>query len=295
MMKQIQVVDTISGADFHERFVKTNTPVLIRNMAKDWNALSAWHDADYFEGIENGVQLATKVGDVSKGQREMVLLSDYVRQLQAYEARIARGEPASRPAYLHDVPLFNLLPGLVKDITPFPTELLPAWYHDRWHRYIQFFMGATGSLTPLHFDTLYTHNLFCQVAGRKRFLLIPPHQQQQCYVEGWRWARFDPSKPDYEKYPLARGLDIMEVELGPGDILFMPSGTLHQVHGLSYSVSFNIDWHTPKSARKGMLSVFRGAPRQNGYYNMLLFAGVALKVPARFIFPRYQSYLNYVS
>lgn len=294
-MKQIQVVDTISGRDFHERFVKTNTPVLIRKMTQDWNALHAWHDADYFQSIENGVKLATKVGDVSKGQREMVLLSDYVRQLQDYEARLARGEKVRRPAYLHDVPIFNLIPGLIKDIAPFPTELLPEWYHENSHNYIQFFMGATGSLTPLHFDTLCTHNLFFQVAGRKRFLLIPPDQKEKCYMEGWRWARFNPNKPDYEKFPLAEGVDIMEVELGPGEILFMPSGTLHQVHGLSYSVSFNIDWHTAKTARKGVMSVFRGAPRQNGYYNMLILAGLALKVPPRVIFPRYKSYLNYVS
>ncbi|SET96697.1 cupin-like domain-containing protein [Hymenobacter actinosclerus] len=294
-MQKIQIVDTISGPDFHERFVKTNTPVLIRNMAQQWRALHAWNEAEYFEGIENGVKLATKVGDVSKGQREMVLLSNYVRQLQDYEACIARGEEARRPAYLHDVPIFNLIPGLIKDIMPFPTELLPEWYHEQWYNYIQFFMGATGSLTPLHFDTLCTHNLFFQVAGRKRFLLIPPNQKEKCYVEGWRWARFDPNQPDYEKFPLAQGVNVMEVELDAGDILFMPSGTLHQVHGLSYSVSFNIDWHTTKSARKGVMSVFRGAPRQNGYYNMLILAGLSLKVPPRYIFPRYKSYLNYVS
>jgi len=293
-MKKIQIVDTISGRDFHEKFVKTNTPVLIRKMTQGWDALHAW-EADYFKEMEGGVKMATKVGDVSKGERRSMLLSEYVRLLEGYEQQLRDGQNPPKPPYLHDVPIFHLIPGLIKDIEPFPVDLLPKWYHDKWYNYIQFFMGATGSLTPLHFDTLCTHNLFFQVAGRKRFLLIPPEQKEKCYVEGWRWAKFDPSRPDYDKFPLARGVEPMEVELGPGDILFMPSGTLHQVHGLSYSVSFNIDWHTVKTARKGVTSVLQGAPRQNGYYNMLILTGLALNVPARYIFPRYKSYLNYVS
>lgn len=293
-MKQVTTVDHISRKSFYNDFVKTGRPLHIRKMTADWKALNIW-DADYFKKIQGNLKLAPKAADVSAGKLEPMHLSDYVELLEAHERKLKNGEKPPRPPYLHDVPIFHLLPTLIKDIEPFPLELFPKFYWDKWYNYVQFFMGATGSLTPLHFDTLYTHNLFFQVTGRKRFILIPPEQKPFCYIEGWRWSKFNPDKPDYEKFPEAKNVQFMEVILEPGDILFMPSGTLHQVHGLSYSISFNIDWHTVKSAGKGVMSLFEGAPRKNIYYNSLVLLGLGLKVPSRFIFPGYKSYLNYVS
>jgi len=290
----VTTVDTISRKAFFNDFVTPGRPLLIRKMTANWNALRAW-DASYFKSIEGDLQLATKTGDVSTGKRKAMYLSKYVELLEEYEYRLRNGEQPVSPPYLHDVPLFYLLPHLVKDIEPFPLDLFPKWYWKDWHNYIQFFMGGTGSLTPLHFDTLYTHNLFFQVAGRKKFILIDPGQKSNCYIEGWRWARLDPSNPDYVKFPKAKAIKPLEVVLEAGDILFMPSGTLHQVHGLSYSISFNIDWHTPKSAKKGVLSIFEGAPKNKIYYNSLVLLGVGLKIPSQLIFPYYKSYLNYVS
>lgn len=293
-MQQITTVDAISRKAFFNDFVKPCRPLHIKKMTAGWAALNTWN-ADYFKQIQGDLKLAPKAADVSSGKKEAMYLSDYVQLLEEHERKLKNGENPPRPPYLHDTPIFHLLPALTKDIEPFPLNLFPKFYWNNWQNYIQFFMGATGSLTPLHFDTLYTHNLFFQVAGRKKFLLIPPDQKPFCYIEGWRWSKFDPSKPDYEKFPEARNVQVMEVILEPGDILFMPSGTLHQVHGLSYSISFNIDWHTLSSARKGVLSLFEGAPKKNVYYNSLVLLGLGLKVPPRYIFPKYKSYLNYVS
>lgn len=293
-MNTVITVDTISRKSFYNDFVRPGRPVVIRKMTSEWSALRKWNSS-YFKSIEGDLKLATKTGEVSAGNRKSMYLSQYVELLEDYEARLKNGERPPKPPYLHDVPLFYLLSNLIKDIEPFPLELFPKWYWKNWHNYIQFFMGGTGSLTPLHFDTLYTHNLFFQVTGRKRFILIPPEQKSNCYIEGWRWAKLDASKPDFEKFPKAKDVQIAEVVLEAGDILFMPSGTLHQVHGLSYSISFNIDWHTPRSAQKGVFSLFEGAPRKNVYYNSLVLLGVGLKVPSNIIFPFYKSYLNYVS
>lgn len=292
-MKKIDTVDTLSRDVFYKEYVNQEKPVLIKNQTRDWHALN-W-DADYFKANEEGTKVAVKTGDVSAGKRESMLLSDYVELLNQYEKDIEAGKDPANPGYLHDIPFFHVFPKFRKDIEPFPIHLFPKWYWHNWHNYIQFFMGATGSLTPLHFDTLGTNNLFFQVVGSKRFILIPAEQKDLCYIEGWRWAKFDPSNPDYEKFPKAKGVDIMDVVLSPGDILYIPPGMLHQVHGLSYSISFNIDWHTAKSARKGLVSALKGAPRKNVYYNFLSYLGLGLNVPSRLIFPYYKSYLNYVS
>jgi len=83
--------------------------------------------------------------------------------------------------------------------------------------------------------------------------------------------------------------------LSPGDVLYIPPKTLHQVHGLSASISFNIDWHTPKSSLEGSLSFLQGAPARNIYYNFLIFLGLSIKIPSETIFKYYKTYLNYVS
>lgn len=292
-LEEIAVVDKISRKDFYNEFVGPQQPVLIKGMTEGWDALN-WN-GEYFRKQESGIQLNIKTGNVSEGLRKSMTLSEYIGLLETFEEELAAGESPDNPGYLHDVPFFNLYPEFLSDIEPFPVELFPKWYWNNWQNYIQFFMGRTGSLTPLHFDTLYTNNLFFQVVGTKRFLLIPANQKELCYISGWRWAKFNPDQPDFEKFPLAKSIKMMDVIVDAGDILYMPSGMLHQVHGMSQSISFNIDWHTTNTARKGIISGLEGAPKQNVYYNFILFLGLALGIPSKLLFPYYKSYLNYVS
>ncbi|MGG8495345.1 cupin-like domain-containing protein [Tenacibaculum sp. TC6] len=291
--EHITIENKIDRKTFYTEYVKKNKPVVIRGMTSDWKALE-W-DTEYFRSKETGKKVSIKVGNVSEGKREQMTLSTYVELLEEYEQNLKLGLEAEKPGYLHDIPFFYMFPEYLADINPFPRDLLPKWYRNKWQNYIQFFMGSTGSLTPLHFDTLLTNNLFFQVAGRKKFILIEAKDKKNCYIRGWRWANFDPQNPDYEKFPEAKHIKITEALLEAGDILYMPGGMLHQVHGLSQSISFNIDWHTPKSAAKGVGTLWKGAPLKNVYYNALIYAGLRLGVPEKVIFPLYKSYLNYVS
>ncbi|CAL2094063.1 Cupin-like domain-containing protein [Tenacibaculum sp. 190524A02b] len=291
--EHITIEEEINREKFYKEYVNKDKPVVIRGLTKDWHALD-WN-TEYFKSKEEGKEVSIKVGKISEGKREKMQLSTYVELLDEFEQNLKMGLDAEIPGYLHDIPLFYMFPEYLPDILPFPKELLPKWYRNKWQNYIQFFMGSTGSLTPLHFDTLLTNNLFFQVVGRKKFILIEAAQKKDCYIKGWRWAKFDPQNPDYEKFPKAKNLKIKEALLEPGDILYMPAGMLHQVHGLSKSISFNIDWHTKRSARKGVATLWKGAPRQNVFYNALIYAGLALGVPEKIIFPLYKSYLNYIS
>lgn len=288
----VPVVSNIGREEFYNSFVTRGRSVIIKNATSEWPALKHW-DAAYFGKIGGDLKCAVKNGNVAKGQTSLISLRDYGNVVMKYESE--KDPTAPRPPYLHDVPIFHLIPQLNEDISPFPLHYLPKWYWDKAYQYIQFFMSANGSVTPLHFDTLYTHNLFFQVVGRKRFIIISADQVSKCYPYNWRWAAVDAQNPDFEKYPLFRDVSIQFADLGPGDILYLPTGTLHQVHSLSFSISFNIDWHTQNSVVKGLLSVFKGAPLDNFYYNALIAAGIIGRVPSNYIFKYYKSYLNYVS
>jgi hypothetical protein len=292
---EVPAGEPLPASTFFQEFVAHGRALLVRARTGHWNAIATWSPA-FLAAIAGELEVPVKTGDIALGRTERLRLGDYVERLQAYDAALARGDatPGTFP-YLHDIPLFHLVPRLAADVSPFPTEYFPRWYHAGILRYAQFFMSATGSRTPLHFDTLCTNNLFFQVHGRKRFILISASQKRHCYMRGWRWSAVNASQPDYHAHPQFRHVTPTVVDIEPGDMLFIPSCTLHEVITLSPSISFNVDWHTPATALRGVLSGLRGAPLQNVFYNLLIASGVCLRVPADWLFPYYRSYLSYIS
>ncbi|MDY7086143.1 MAG: cupin-like domain-containing protein [Actinomycetota bacterium] len=293
MWDSVPVLDTLTAADFAGDFVGKRRPVVMRGATAGWQARE-W-DPARFRRLGGSARLGVKVGRVAEGRQARMTIAEYAEALERYEASLATDQPLDNPGYLHDVPIFRFFPELAGEAAPFPLHLLPRWYHRTWQEYAQFFMGPSGSSTPLHFDTLLTHNLFFHLSGHKRFVLIPAEQRRLCYPTSWRWMAFDPAEPDLDRFPLAAEVKPVTVDLQPGDTLYMPSGTLHHVSNQTPTVAFNIDWHTADSARDGVFSVARGAPWKNGYYNALSWLGVGAGVPERYIFAFYKSYLTYVS
>ena len=134
----------------------TRMILLIRKLTSDWRARD-W-GLDYFRKLGDEPKLAIKLGDVAEGKRKGMSLAEYTEAHERYEAASRNGGVASSPGYLHDVPTFRFFPKLMADTDPFPLQLFPRWYWRNWQEYAQFFMGPTGSVTPLYFDTLHTHN-----------------------------------------------------------------------------------------------------------------------------------------
>lgn len=105
----------------------------------------------------------------------------------------------------------------------------------------RFWIGPARTVTPLHCD--YDDNLFAQIWGRKRIFLAPPHHDRFLYAREANALLFaspvDPEAPDFDAYPLARQASLVDCEVGPGDMLYVPAGWYHQVRALSFSLSSN--------------------------------------------------------
>lgn len=292
--------ENLSPEQFHADYVRRGRPVQIPNALDRCSALSLW-TPDYLRKVAGPRKVLLKEGlrdDGVGGLRTIATtLAEYLDQLEAYESALNHGRTTAkdRPPYLHDLPLLSLLPEAAADLDGFPADFFPPWYRSEWWRFAQFFLGPTHSLTPLHFDCLLTHNLFFQVMGRKRFILLSHDQLAHCYPYRWRWCEVDPEAPNYTRHPLYRNAQVYECVVEPGDLLYMPPGMLHHVRGLDVSISFNVDWHTPDSALRGVGAWLRGMPRQNVYYNAIIALGLCTGLPARRLLPWYRSYLNYVS
>jgi len=288
---KIAVEYNISREKFYLEYVNKNRPVLIKGLMSEWPSINIW-DNKYFSNLQLEEEIVAKVGDVKKGNLQAMELSDYVRQMQEYELSGKKGNP---PYYLHDFPLFQMIPELRRDIEPFPLDLLPEWYRNDWWNYICFFMGTSNNITPMHVDTLLTNNLFFQVSGYKEFTIILPEDMDKCYRQDWKWSEVNLNNPDYQKHPKFKEAKKLKFNVSAGDILFMPAGTFHQVRSLTSSISFNIDWHTKKTVTNGLISSIKEASYPNAYYNMLLFLGLYFKIPSKYIFSYYKSYFSFIA
>lgn len=99
-------------------------------------------------------------------------------------------------------------------------------------------LGPEGVVTPLHHDL--TNNLFVQLAGRKRFYLASSLASEPLGNDRHVYSPMSLRAPDLERFPPLAGVEIHEVEVGPGDVLFLPVGWWHEVEGLSASISLTL-------------------------------------------------------
>ena len=283
----------ITEVEFRNHYLDKK-PLLLKGFTTESRCIQKW-SLDYFSQHFAGLQIATKEFMPEQIKVHHTTMGEYITSLRNYFAKMEQGKACSLPPYCHDIPIFNIAPALIKDVEGFPSNWLPKWYQTNWWLFCQFFMSVEGSVTPLHFDTLRTHNLFFQVQGRKRFTLIPWEKSKACDRRGWRWFNADPEASEHNNPHNFDSVPRVIVDVEPGDILYMPAGTLHHVRSLDFCISFNIDFHTRASLLQTVPAIANGMPLENIYYNLLSALGVVCGLPQKLLFPLYRKYLNYIS
>jgi ribosomal protein L16 Arg81 hydroxylase len=287
----IDVRTELSVREFRAVY-ENRCPVIMRSAAR-FPAVETW-TLDSFGRIAPNVMVQVKTGNVAQGNTARMTMAEYCRILVEWQHR-PPAEHGNPPPYLHDVPLLAMIPELRRDLEPFPVELFPSFYRRRWWMFAQVFVGPGGAQTPLHFDTLLTHNLFFQVLGRKRWVLVHPDDLDRTYAYNWRWSPVDPEAPDLERFPRFAAARVSTCTVEGGDILYLPPGTLHKVVSETGCISFNLDWHDWRSALRGVAAVRRGMPLRNLRYNALIGLGVWARLPLPVLLPGLRSYFTYVS
>jgi hypothetical protein len=95
-----------------------------------------------------------------------------------------------------------------------------------------------------HFDA--DDNILCPILGRKRVRMWAPQDFARMYPNRLgskgRTVQFEVrgDKPDFRRHPMAKGLRCWDVTVHPGQILFIPAFTIHQVTSLDAAVSLNV-------------------------------------------------------
>ncbi|ARO32620.1 cupin 8 domain-containing protein (plasmid) [Rhizobium sp. NXC14] len=289
----VPIITKLSNLEFATDYRDAMRPVVLSGGCSAWSACQRW-SPEYIAEVAGSLTVPIKSLDGSDIKVASWELAKYARFLMDPSLEASSSNARAVP-YCHDVPLLGLVESLAEDCRPFPVDFISPSYRRHWWRYSQFFMGPEGTVTPLHFDTLLSHNLFFQIFGSKQFTIIPPRQAPYCGRRGWRWFDVDPEQPDYVQFPLYKQAKPIVVTVGAGDMLYMPPGTLHHVRSLSPSISFNIDFQTTRSVLDALAQSAKGMPKEVVFYNAVTALGEIGNVPEAITFPLYQPYLSYVS
>lgn len=225
-------------AVFVREHVAAGVPCVMRGAAADWPCARKWTPGWFGERFEHEPirLLHMAPDDVGKGRYDAVETT-----LGHAMAHLEEGNRS----YCRFLPTIMEYPELQGDLDM-------AWLKARRGPLsppgnVHLFIGGAGTETGTH--TAVPANLFVQIHGTKRWkifspdwapILRPPMERAMYFT-----SEFDPDNPDYERFPAARGLRGYEVELQPGDVMYIPPFWWHKVANPTVSIGIGFRWFPP--------------------------------------------------
>jgi Rps23 Pro-64 3,4-dihydroxylase Tpa1-like proline 4-hydroxylase len=230
----IDVRPDLTGAQFFDEYYTRNRPVLMPGLLADSAAVANW-SPDYFARHFGSVPIEITNGreqnpDYEVRYRETVrttTLAEFVERL-ASTAESNDFYLVARNSFFDRAPLKRLR----EQLRP-PADIIDT--SERTYGAMKMWFGPKGTVTPLHFDE---HSiLFAQVYGRKQLKLIPSFDYHLMYVRDRFYSEVDPTNVDIARNPLFADASVVDVEVNPGDALFLPAAWWHWARSLSVSIS----------------------------------------------------------
>lgn len=211
-------------------------PVVVTDLCTGWPAMQRWQPERLMQRFA-GHEVEIQAGRSSDPDFELNKLALRKRvRFGDFMARVMRGEP-SNDCYLtanncaFSNPDFATLHDDIGAMPPYLDRSLLAGSGHWW-------IGPAGTSTPLHHDSVMLFH--AQVVGRKRWRLISPLQTARVYNHRGVFSAVDLDALDFERFPLMRGVQVLDVVVAPGEALFLPLGWWHQVDALEVSVSLSL-------------------------------------------------------
>lgn len=224
--------DRLSPETFFAEHYTTLTPVVLTGLTERWPGRQWSLEA-----------LAERVGNPEvevQGEREAD--PDFELNSIAHKRRMRwhdvlarlRDEPETNDFYVtanNSGVNRKALDALWRDVGELPGYLGKSSLGDGF-----FWMGPKGTVTPWHHDL--TQNLLVNMVGVKRVALVSPAETPRMRNHRHCFSRFgaDAALADV---PAAERPRVVTVEIGPGDVLFLPVGWWHHVTGLSLTIGMS--------------------------------------------------------
>ncbi|HTN39252.1 MAG TPA: cupin-like domain-containing protein [Arachidicoccus sp.] len=238
-LKNVDTVDHISPEEFKEKYYNTQTPLIIKDLAKSWPAYQKW-DWDYFKQVVGDKEVGIYNNIKSDAYTPINKADDYVKFGEYID--MIRSGPAQWRIFLFNI--FSHAPELARDFT-WPTHLMNGFVK----RAPMLFTGGQGAVTHMHFDIDLSHILHTQFMGRKKVLLFPYAQKDLLYRKPFEVLSMadythyydeQRSKIDFDKFPALKYAEGYDLTLEHGDTLFMPAGYWHHMEYLDSGFAMSL-------------------------------------------------------
>jgi len=215
-VQQISRVAGLSREEFYISYVERNQPVVLKDAASDWPAISKW-TSEYLAGNDGDQVVQLRSIDPQKPPAHSHLKAEST--LREYLARLpaaVNGDP-----YLAEQPLNKLFPHFLADIGTI------RYSHS--HPSNLSIMLSSKSVAPLHFHP-YSEAISHQIVGTRRFLLLPPTETSRLEPTPvtsplWNFAR----RVIKEDEIASMREEVFETTLTPGEAIFIPLHWWHTV------------------------------------------------------------------
>jgi hypothetical protein len=249
-------ISEVTHEDFVKRF-KSVLPVRITGFVSQWPACKQW--PVQIDEATNCYLSKTVDDEQSKDSVTMLVAKDGINFLKH---ELCHLEKMSFRSALENIftsdrttrkycrtPVYK---ELLKDIV-FPKNLVFGSDSDNSFKIENcgVWISMAGCITPLHYDLC--HGFMTQIQGRKRVTMFYPDDYRQLYmrssnqpnsqssnVDVTKWLQNDPS--ERTKYPLIGQADWYQIDLNPGDMLYLPPYHWHHVESLEDSITTLIPW-----------------------------------------------------
>ena len=230
---QVPRVPKLSRQDFLDNYYALNRPVVMTSAMDDWPAMTKWTAEDLKRRFgERVVSVQANRNTDANYELNSVKLRSEMTFGEFVDITETAGETnnyyitANNSGKNKDA-----LKELWDDVVLFPDYLRNDDPSNRGF----FWFGPKGTITPAHHDL--TNNFMAQVRGRKLVRLIAPYELPYVYNNRHCYSAVDLDKPDYERFPQFKDVTIIDVVIGPGDLLFLPVGWWHYVRGMDISIT----------------------------------------------------------
>jgi len=247
ILSEIDTVDTISQADFTEKYLKPRRPLVIKGLTKAWPALDKW-TPEYLKQVVG--DKVVPLYDNSKADPAKPINSAATHMPFGEYMDLIRSQPTELRIFFFNI--FKQAPQLLNDIV-MPKDLMGGFLESM----PAMFFGGSNSVTFLHYDIDLPHIFHTHFGGRKHVVLFENKWKRRLYCipnATYALEDYDVLNPDTKKFPALEGVEGTEVFLEHGDTLFMPTGYWHWMQYLdgSYSLSLRA-WDASLSRKAASL------------------------------------------
>lgn len=245
---EVPRVERLSRREFEERFLFPQRPVIISGAMEGWPAQERWTNDYLKEKVGAHIVRPYK----HKADQTLGFLLDPKKgtsdtppmKLAEYIDLLVGDAMSDGNLYLGLMPIRTTLPELWPDVS------FPRFVDEDKYDRVNFWLGPGNNLTPLHYDV--AENFLAQIRGRKQVLLCPPREIARLYPFPFRYplhrfSQVNVLSPDLTRFPAWAHADRAVVELGPGEMLFMPVYWWHAVWGIDQTLSMNYWWPTRRA------------------------------------------------